>query len=374
MNTRLKIAGVIVAVGLMVPATALAFGAQSGNDITIAKGSVHDGTLYAAGKNITVNGDVNGDLVCAGQTVQINGTVRGDVLCAGSDITVNGKVLGSVRVADMRTYINGSVGRNVNAVGQDLTIGGDSQIAGEAAFAGQTMTINGSVKQDAYGAMGQLNINGPVGGSVTAWQPTAIGIGPEGKVSGNLSYTTDSRLSIDDSKIAGKVEYHQTPMAKKPTAQEQTSLWAANWFYWTVSVLLIALMLAWMAPRAVRKVSDTLRQKAGLSLGLGALSMIVVPVAAIALMITVFGAPLGFLALGIWALLMCLSASLVAITAGRWILGLIKWKADSLMWAAAVGVPVVMLVFSLPVFGGLISFIAALWGVGGLLLALRSLR
>jgi cytoskeletal protein CcmA (bactofilin family) len=374
MTTRLKIAGVIVAAGLMMPATALAFGAQTGNDIVVSKDSVHNGTLYAAGKNITVNGDLNGDLVCAGQTILINGTVRGDVLCAGSDITINGKVLGSVRVADMRTNINGSVGRNVNALGQYLTIGGDSQVAGEAAFVGQSMTINGSVKQDAYGSMSQLDINGPVSGSVTAWQPTSIGIGPEGKVAGNLSYTTDSQLSLDDSKVAGKVEFHKTPMAQKRTAREETAVWAGNWFYWTVAVLIIALLLAWLAPRMVKEVSDTLRQKAGVSLGIGALSMIVVPVAAIILMITVFGAPLGLLALGSWVLLMSLSGSIVAVTAGRWVLGKVKWKTDSLIWAAVVGVPVAMLVFSVPVFGGLVSFIAALWGTGGLILALRSLR
>jgi cytoskeletal protein CcmA (bactofilin family) len=154
---------VAVLVAVLVPAAALAYGVQTGQTTTVAKGDTKSGTFYAAGQTVTVDGDINGDLICAGQTVHVNGAVHGDVLCAGQTITVNGPVDGNVRLAGQTLDVNGTVGRNVTVVGQTFALGGGANVAGDLGVATQSATLSGPVAKTVYGATGNLTIDNKVG-------------------------------------------------------------------------------------------------------------------------------------------------------------------------------------------------------------------
>ena len=365
-------AGLTLAMSLLVPATVLAFGAMDGNTNTVAQGRVHQGTLYAVGSAIDIAGEVKGDLICVGSNITVSGTVDGDVLCAGQNIDISGHVTGDVRVVGSLITINGTVDHNVNVAGSNLTVGDQASLGEDLAFMGNTETVNGQVARELYGAMSDIRLNSEVGNNVTLW-PGTVSLGDAAKIDGDFSYTTTSALAIDQAKVGGKINFHAAPKVTK-SPREEFAAWVANLVYWLVAVLLIALTMVWLAPRAVKAVTDSMRSRIGPSLGWGALALFVGPILVLALIITTIAAPLGLIALVAWILALCLCGSLAGVAVGRLLLAKLKWHAGSLPWAALIGVPIAMLAFALPVVGGLLALVTSIWAMGGVILAWRESR
>ncbi len=112
----------------------------------------------------------------------------------------------------------------------------------------------------------------------------------------------------------------------------------------------------------------------GPSIGWGLLVMFVTPLAVVALLLTIVGLPVALILVGAWLLALAVSGVFVALAAGQWILGRTHWNEKSLLWAAVVGVPVTVLVFSLPAVGMLLSLVGTWWALGALMLSLRTTR
>jgi uncharacterized membrane protein len=95
--------------------------------------------------------------------------------------------------------------------------------------------------------------------------------------------------------------------------------------------------------------------------------MIAVPIAAIALAITIIGIPVAILAVLLFIAALFLSRVLAALAVGRKITkDYWKSKQDSPAAQALVGVAVLWILFAIPVIGGIFSFAAIVWGLGGM--------
>jgi cytoskeletal protein CcmA (bactofilin family) len=363
----------VTMVGLMaVPGLALAFGAQAGQTVTLPKGETKTGTYYVAGEAVTIDGDVNGDLICAGSSVSINGAVHGDVICAGQLVSINGPVDGSVRLAGQSVSINGTVGRNATVLAQALTVGSSGRIAGDLGVLGQTASVNGPVDKDVYGRMQSLSLGAAVGPVTAAMHDLALGSGA--KVRGDLRYESEDTFTVDKSKVSGTIARTAPPVSRSQQEAAAESAGFALRLYWIVAALLSGLLLVWLLPRLFRRVTDAMLARPGTALGVGAVSLLLVPVAVIGLLVTVVGAPLGLLLLGLWALMLATSGLFAGVAVGRWLLARADWHKDSLLLAAVFGVPLAVILFSIPGLGGLIMLVAMCWGVGGLVLSGRALR
>ncbi|HEX3082263.1 MAG TPA: polymer-forming cytoskeletal protein [Candidatus Saccharimonadia bacterium] len=350
MRKILAIIGLVL--GLAVPATALAASGAGGSTVTLAKGDNRTGTYYAAGQNVTINGNVEGDVICGGQIVEINGSVGGDVLCASQNITINGPVGGSVRVVGQNVTINGTVGRNVTAAGQTLTLGSNAHVSGEVAVAGQTMTLGSTIDHDAV-----------VGG-----MELALG----GSIGGDLTYYSNDTFSIDRTKVAGTITHrvpeHQARQSNPVASQLRMLL------YWLVAGLFVTLVLVWVMPRFVRTVATTMMTQIGRSFGWGALALIAIPVVMFLVSLTVIGIPLAVL-LGILWVAAILSAELFAgVAVGMMALGRKETGRKAMVLATLAGVPLVMVLGWLPFVGVFVKLAAVMWSLGGLTIAANKAR
>lgn len=362
------LAGLVAA--LLIPAGALAAGSD-GQNITLSQGDNRTGTYYAFAQTITIDGNVDGDVVCAGQTVVINGDVKGDVLCAAQTLTVNGPVTGSVRVAGQLVTLNGAIGRNVTAVAQNFTLGTDAKVNGELSVAGQDVTLGAPIAGAVYIGSETLNINSTIGGNLTAYSDQ-ITLGKGASVSGNIDYTSESAQNLDKSKVEGQVVHHApaTPTRHEPTAADRFEML----LYWVAAVLLGALLAVWLAPRAVRNVTNVMMKRWGPSLGWGALVILVGPLALFVVALSVIGLPAAA-ALGLlWILALMSSGVLAGVAVGR-----LAWQRDddsprALALAALAGVPLVVIAHWLPWLGVLVGLGVGLWAVGGLVLAAAAAR
>ena len=113
--------------------------------------------------------------------------------------------------------------------------------------------------------------------------------------------------------------------------------------------------------------------KIGLALGWGILALFLTPLIAVVLFITIIGIPLSLILLALYLIAIYLGKILVGILIGRSLLNnyLPKQK-DSFILAMIIGIIIAYLIFTLPIIGLFISLLAMLWGLGGIMLALKN--
>jgi cytoskeletal protein CcmA (bactofilin family) len=355
-----------VAVLALVPVTALAFSSDTGQTVNLAQGQTKTGTYYAAGRDVTIDADVNGDLVCAGQNVTVNGAIHGDILCAAQTLTINGRVDGSVRLAGQVVNVTGSVGRNGTIAGQTVDISG--HISGDLGMLAQTASVNSAVDSDVYGVIQDLTIGSSVGG--VAARVDTLQLTSNAHVKGNVNYTSPNSATINQSQVGGSIT-HSVAAPVHHTRSWGSVIWMIIFLIFGIWV--IAFVLALVVPRSVERVTEVMFAKPGLSIGVGVATMILTPIAAVLLLFTVIGIPLAVLLWLLWVLGLAFSYVIAAIGVGLLLLQWTGWNKGSLLWAVAIGVPVAIIIFNIPFIGWLAALVALWWGFGGLAMSSRIL-
>ncbi len=366
---------------LLLPLAASAYSVKADNSVYVPKGEVVEGNLYAAGSNLTVEGKVTGDVFCAGQSITISGEVAGDVICAGQSINVSGKIGGSLRAAGNAINLTGQVARNVMAFGAAIVTTASSTVGWDMLTVGAFAQISGNVGRDLYGSLGQATLAGQIGKSVNlrfdernnrkADQP-ALTIAGTAVINGDLKYTAKLDAAVDaKAKIKGQT------LRTMPKAFAQKSDFKRTGWYWgklisIFSAWVLGLVLISFWREQVLKITDLMLNKIGPSLGWGVLALLLTPIIVFILLITIIGLPLAFITFGLWLIAIYLSKILVGILVGRSLLNNF-WlaKKDSLILAMVIGIIVSYLIFAIPFIGWIIALLAVLWGLGGIMLALK---
>lgn len=360
---------------------AQAFTAQNKESIYVAKEEVIGSNFFAAGSSITIDGKVQGDIICAGRSVIINGFVDGDVICAGQSITINGEVRGSVRAAGSSVTINGKVARNVSVAGSDIHLGSKAEIGWDMLFAGAFTEIRGVVKRDLDGAGSMITIGNNVGRNVNLYSGDGhqnsdknqkpdnqnITIAKGAIINGNLSYTSSQEAVIEEGAvIKGSNDRHDFVMHR---SNKNSAL--AGYIWWKIIVLFAALLVglilvSWLK-RPIQEISQKIFVKPYATFGYGILFVIVTPIICILLLFTLIGVPLALIIGSIWLILLYLGKIITAIVVGNEIMKRrksLETRKNSLMVSMVVGIIVSYIVFSIPIIGGFLAFVATIFGVG----------
>ena len=133
-------------------------------------------------------------------------------------------------------------------------------------------------------------------------------------------------------------------------------------------MFLLGLLLLLLAPRAAEAVARTASRRALICAGVGLLAFFLLPVIAIAACFTVVGIPLGIVLLLLVLPLYAIAYVTTALVLGRLILK------KSRILAFLVGLVILGLLTLIPIAGGLIGFLAIVFGLGALLVSLFAAR
>ncbi|MFH1661682.1 MAG: polymer-forming cytoskeletal protein [Candidatus Falkowbacteria bacterium] len=359
---------------LAVPVATKAFSVKTGDSIYIPKGETVEGNLFSAGATITVDGIVTGDVICAGQTVNINGTVDGDVICAAETININGTVNGNARVAGSSISINGKISRNVMGFGSSIYLDKNASVGWDLFTAGASGEFRGKIGRNLHGFLANAVISGKVGQDVQLklnnQKPDKSGltISEDAQINGNVIYSDKIKASIAESASIAGITKHDIPKiksAKKGFNFAAVWMWAK--IYSIFSALVIGLVLVSLWKKDIEKITDNMLKKPGSIIGWGAVVMILTPIIAILLLITLIGMPLAIIIMGLWMIALCISKLLVGILVGRKILEKI-WKNQkkNLLLAMVFGIIVSYIIFSIPIIGWLLGLVAMWWGLGAI--------
>lgn len=335
--------------------------------------------LFIAGGSVTVSQPVSGDLFAGGGSVDVDAAVAGDALATGGKVRIGAEVEHSVFAFGGQLSVNGKVGRNLRMVGGQVELGPRAEVAGNVSAAGGQVRLYGRVGGHVQSAGGRLLIDGPVGGDVFATSGE-VELGPNARIGGKLRYRSSEALRQDpQAQVAGGVEKLLPAIgaASAPPMREHAERRGAGsiGWVWTIGLMVLAAVLLAALPRFQTLVARTLREQPGLSLLLGFVLLVCVPVATVLLFITLIGIPLGLFLLATYLALLPLAYVSAGIGLGDWALQ--RWqpaRSDRLRWriaAAATALLALALLGGLPWLGGLIAFATLLAGLGALLLQLR---
>ncbi len=149
--------------------------------------------------------------------------------------------------------------------------------------------------------------------------------------------------------------------------------WVGRFAFWlavSVSTLVVGLVLLWLVGSGAGRILDATRGRIGASIGWGLLLFFGLPILAILALVTVVGIPLGIGLLAALGLIYALGYS-----AAAWVLGrLILRQPAAWVLAFLVGWAILRAVALVPVLGGLVWFVAVVFGLGALVVAIWRAR
>ena len=353
-------------------APVLAFDGRTGDTVTVTQNEVVDGDLYVIGRSIIIDGTVNGDIFGIGQEITISGTVNGGVTLVGETLTLNGQVAHGARLAGETINVNSSIGRDIAAAGATLKVGGTAEIAGDLVLGFGTAYINGHVNGNIKGGGGEVTITNGVGGNVDL-AVDKLTITSAANIEGDLVYTSENEASIQSGAQLSGSTTHNVP--EKPAEPSPFSV-ARGKLLGFLMILVIGIIVILLATERVSAMADSIRNKPWPSLGWGALVLFVTPIAALIVICTIIGLPLGLIALALWGIAIYLSQIPVGFLIGRLIIrrnGEIESR-GLMIGALALGLVILLVLGLIPYIGWLVMLLTIMFGLGSLVVLVARLR
>ena len=344
--------------------------------ITIGAGEVIEDDLYLLGTTIIIDGTVNGDVLAAGNTIKINGTVNGNVHLAGQDVTISGTVSQGARVvANSFFLMSGSVDEDLLIIGNTIAISSDGVVGRDLILTISTLTLDGTVERRVAGVAEKVTHNGSVGAEVDISVEDLV-ITDDASIGGGLIYRSEKEAEIaSGAEIGGEIAGEMVEeaididlgVAFDPIIVGIVGLITAA-IYGTV------LLLAF--PRLTVTASNQLLQNPFMSIAMGIVFLIVVPIAAILVMITVVGIPLGLISLLLYGIALFSAQVFVSLTIGRLILSFFADGNRRLVQFLGLLIGLLILFgFSfIPYAGPWVPLVVVILGFGGLMMAIGRLR
>lgn len=306
-------------------------------NVKISKDNIIKDNLFAFGKFINIDGNIDGDLITAGNNLELSGNIKNNIFAAGNSIT-----------------IKGIIGKDVFVGATNVYVEKDAIIEGDLIVGTNTLVVEGIVKGNIRAGAKSIKINSLVEKNVYL-NVENLSIGAEAKINGDVIYTSAKEANIDPaSLINGKIERKQVTVSN--TKKNKIHSFVLSFF----GTLIVGVVLLTLLTKKIDSLSENIKNKFWLNLLIGFVALIVTPFIALILLISLVGTPLALIIIALYAFLIYASKIFVGIYIGKLILK-DKWHPLASM---TLGVFLIYIVSILPFIGGLVSFIVILLGLG----------
>lgn len=332
---------------------------------SVPRGVTVTDDIALVGSQVSFAGTTTGDLMAAGGSVTIEGGAGNDLEAAGGNVTITGPVGHTLKATGGNVTVGSRVGWNAMLAGGNVTISSNADIGRDLVIGAGNASIAGHVRGGLLGGGGDLVLSGPVDGGVNL-QGNRLRLLPGAVIRGNLVFKGPTAPEISPgARVMGKV----THIPQQP--RRHRGIGFGGWILRFLLLLITGGALYLLAPRGVLNAAGLVRNWP-ISLLVGFVGMIAIPIAAIIVMVTVIGLPVGATALVIYIFLLIAGVSIAALALGRWLLQLARVAEPRTIWAWLLGLAILMLVFLVPILGGLARFVALLLGFGAILRVIGS--
>jgi hypothetical protein len=223
-------------------------------------------------------------------------------------------------------------------------------------------TIDGTATGSVVAFNGDVEIAGTVGDDVVAFNGRVI-VRSGAEVGGDIASRHEPQIE-DGATVGGEIKGISGRFDLQGLGWVARYVW---WFGYTISTLILGLVLLLFLPGVDGPLADAFRRRMGASFGFGAAIFFLLPIAAVLLLVVVVAIPLGVFLLLALALLYTFGYVAGAHALGR---RLVK-QPGSRYVAFLVGWLILRGIGLIPFLGGLVWVVAAIAGLGALVIAAR---
>ena len=222
------------------------------------------------------------------------------------------------------------------------------------------VTVDGEVDGAVVVLNGSVSVSGRVAEDVVVLNG-AVTIRPGARISGDV-VSRETATVAPDAVVEGEVRQVNVDVALSSLSLVGR---LASWLAYTVSTLLLGLLLLLVAPRAFEAAAFAARSRTGPVIGWGVLLFFGLPVVAILAIVTLVGIPLGLaLLLGLWLIYT------IGYTTSLWVLGRILVRRPGARFSAFfAGWGILRALALVPVLAGFLWMAGAVFGLGALIVA-----
>jgi len=367
LNTVAVVMGALALSLAIAPAAGAAEVRHGDPNYTLPAGQEIHTDLIVAADHTRIDGDVDGDLIVWSHNVTVSGHIKGDILGFAETITVDGPVDGNIRVFAQNFTLQSTVGRNVMGWCQEIDLNEKSAVGGTITAGGGNLNLNGTVAGDGLLLGDHIDIGGTMGHDLMIHAGN-LTVDSGAEIKGRVKFSGRREPSVSSS---AKLAY---PIDVKIVKKNYRPDYAAPEYYWHEVLFwgarfLFGLAILLLAPGFFFDAQSALKRY-GPAAGFGVLFVCAVPVIAVLVCITVVGLSIGIASILLYVVALYSGRVFVGAWLGEKILG-VSHGAGPAMARLAVGLAVIQVGSMLPFLGLLVSVVAAVWGVGGLVLALH---
>jgi hypothetical protein len=293
---------------------------------------------------------VNGDVIAGAQEVRITGNVTGNVLAGAESISVSGHV-----------------GGNLYAGGRNVHVERGGQVELDVLAGAETVTVEGSIGRSLTAGSATAVIAGVVGRGVT-FGGNKVLVRSGGKIGGDIKAEVTDRTNVEvepGASVGGKVDVNVRP---------QVNRWTRPGTYiWELAVLAGAFLVGWlmMAVFPMFFAGTIQNVKSWASLGFGFVALIVTPVAACVLAITLIGLPFAVATVFLYIAGLYLAKIIVGAYLGHELIGSKNETGLPTLAGLLAGLVILQVLFLVPYAGGVLRLVVCCLGLGALALQMR---
>ena len=280
----------------------------------------------------------------------------------------------AARISANSATIAGSIGEDLLLLGNSIGIHGGATIGRDLIVTVASLTLDGTVQRRFAGNAQTVTLNGRVGSNVDVGVEE-LTITEDASIGGDLTYRSDEMAEIaGGADIGGNVNHEMVGEAEIETGFSIGSFVPSIIGLIMTAVYGTALLLIF--PRLTVAASNQLLENTIMSIGMGIVFLIVVPIVSVLVMITVIGIPLGLIALLLYGIALFSAQVFVGMTLGRLILSFVAdGKRRMIQFLGLLlGLLILFGVSFIPYVGPWAPLVVVILGLGGLILAIGRLR
>jgi len=312
--------------------------------------------------NTTMSGAITEDMYALGGTVTVNGTIGHDLTIIGGSSQVHATVTDDVRVVGGEVIIAEHIGGDLFVIGGVLKMLSTASVAGDIIFFGGDADINGNVGGSVLGTSKKIRIDAEVKGDVDVKTATRLTLGSKANVGGFVRYASlEPLLRAPNASVAGEVSQNEY-YTKSAASNTKTRNALIPLFITLFATLSLYLLFKKELQVFVHNVHN-----APLKNGMLGLAVLVLgPVIALLLTVTVLGVLVGVMSLGVVLILYAVGYSLTGVVLGSYLSKMFtKHATVSLPWILTGTATMYVLMF-IPLLGIAVACILFALAVGGL--------
>ncbi len=339
-------------------------------DVSIGENYISDSNLYIASLHTWFDATYEKDIFSVSYDQTVGGTIFGDTFLLGKKILLAGESFGDVRTIGDTVYVSGVINKDLIVVARHVVVESGAIINGDTLILAHTVELGGKFLGTSKITSSKITVTGSIVGSTTLTGSKII-FNSGAQVLSDISYFSPQRATINQGvDIQKELNFNQIESIKQNDVIKRiffgfVSFWAIIKLIATLFVLFI---LTHLFRVPVQKVVDIIKGRKGVTLLVGAVSFITIPILSIILFASLVLIPVSVIVVCIFMIMIMLlpamSAIVLTVLYQIYIQKQNKTEADFKMSALAL----ILLTFIgfIPYVGGLIVYLLYLFAFGAM--------